>query len=284
MNPITASDIFSYYLAWDKIRDGIVGSMESIRANRIEQEHINTLSERRKFFRLVYTAWYVKQEDKGVLPRMVDFMHRPEVRALLEQDTKYGASRADFEVFTSHFAEWAAEWKAQCTEKLRKLVRDSPELEGKIPDGVDPLSLASVVYACKQCPRGLIPRDRCPMLYPAILAHHCLYEVGASKCAASGASENEDEGFNYPSWSLEPIEAVGYHKEMVEIIEAFGRDPSKATQDEMNAIDNVRLHCFDCPWSESGYLAVMGWKQAVMSHNLQCLCSTHLRAYCSFII
>ena len=271
------------FTVWNNIRDGVVQCMESIRAERIEQERLETMSSRCQFFRLVYAAWFVKQADKSILPRAVDLMYRPEVRAVIEQDTEQPVSRADFDGFTNHFAEWSAEWKAQCDEKLRKLVRDSPGLKGKIPDGIDPLSLASVVFTCKECSRYGYGGPTA-LLYPAILTHSCLYEdvwfgrytetLPIFERAACGAARGTSVVPSYAPWSHELVAISADYEQVEEIIKAFGRDPSTATRDEMDTIDNVRIYCSNCPRASPDSLSVMGWKHAVMRHNFCGLVST----------
>lgn len=263
------------FVVWNNIRDGVVKWMQSFRAQRIEQEHLDALTGRCQTFRLVYTAWYTKQKDKGVLPRAIDLMCRPEMRAIFEQDTDHPVSHADFDTFTSRFAQWSAEWKAQCDEKLRELVRNSPSFKNETFDGVDPLSLARVVFTCSDCSKYMVCQERDPLLYPGILTHDCMYEsifygedVGALSLferASRNASSAETLGFRHASWSCKHIEAGAYEEQMVDIIKILGMDPSRATRDDLDAIDDVRIYCSDCPRSSSDFLQVMNWRHAVMN-------------------
>lgn len=264
-------------LVWNNIRAGILEWMESYRAERLEKGRLNALTDRCKTFRIVYTAWYAKQKDKITLPRAIELMFRPEVRAIVEQDTDHPVSPTDFEVFTDDFARWATDWEESCDEKLRELVRDSPALKDELPGDVDPLSLASVVFTCKGCkgiPGMFLAHmdEATPMLYPTVLTHGCLYAkrrrgslrgVSPFERATVLASPTESVLVQYGPWSCNTLEVDVFHARVAEIIAAFGKDPSRTTRDEMDAIDDVRLYCFDCPRDSSGFLHVMNWRHAV---------------------
>lgn len=253
--------------------------MQVLKTRREEEEWQHTLRERCTWFARAYRKWYAKQKDKCILPRAIDLMRRPEVKALAERATYLWTNEDDFIALSDQFAEWAAEWKAECDEKLRELVRSSPAFKDQIPEGVDPLSLASVIFTCEDCKyeRTSPKNARLPSPYPAILAHECLYKHAWDfdfkdpfERATVSVSLTKDTFNSHTFWSCEPLEVGIWHKRASEIIKMFGKDPMTTTREEMDNNVEMRLHCDQCSKTVPRRREVMTWRQAVsifMSRN-----------------
>ena len=243
--------------------------MQAQRDIRLARERFACLKERCAKFQRVYGAWHAKQSNKGVLPRAIDLMRRPEVRAVIEQD---GEQDVTFAAFEDKFAEWSVEWKDECDEKLRELVLASPAFNDRIPEGVDPLSLASVVFTCRTCntTKSTHRRIQMPPLYPAILSHKCLYRRSWESLSmdpfqrAAVAVSKATLYTNHTFWSCDSLELdTRWSERMGRIITAFNKDPNIATREEMDAVDDVRVCCFKCPMDTRYLRRVMNWRCAV---------------------
>ena len=264
--------LLTHFLVWNNIRADIVENMASIQQRRVEAERHTILRERCRVFQKVYWGWHARQSDKRVLPRAIDLMRRPEVEALITAGNEVPVTTAAFTAFTSQFARWAAAWKAECDEKLRDLVRRSPAFADGIPTGVDPLSLARVVFTCTKCKnRSPSPENaRVVPLYPTILTHDCLYEeVWESKMqdafdrAAVAVSQTKNTFGKHTFWSCEPLEVDSWAMRADKIIAAFGRKPMTVTRDEMDTIGDARIYCYQCPLDSVYHRNVMTWRHAV---------------------
>ncbi|KIP04622.1 hypothetical protein PHLGIDRAFT_188976 [Phlebiopsis gigantea 11061_1 CR5-6] len=268
---------------WNNIRDDLVKLMESQRNSRLEQLRLRCLTQRCSTFQRVYRAWHAKQPKKHVLPRAIDLMRRPEVRAVIEQDNEQFVADGDFEVFADNFADWSVEWKAECDEKLRGLIRASEAFKDNIPEDVDPLSLASVVFTCRGCSSytSSPKRIKMPPLYPTTLTHDCLYPQKHEysikdpfERAAVAASETISAHRNlnmrkHTFWSCDSLLLEKRWSERMEkIITAFKKDPKSATMKEMDTVDDIRVCCFQCPMNTPLVQDVMNWRHAIKHYVL----------------
>ncbi|KIP04621.1 hypothetical protein PHLGIDRAFT_188921 [Phlebiopsis gigantea 11061_1 CR5-6] len=257
---------------WNNIRADVVELMASIQQRRVDAERHRVLKERCSNFQKVYKEWHAAQPDKRVLPRSIDLMRRPEVAALIMANNEVQISLESFRAFTHLFTRWATEWKVECDEKLRDLVRRSLVLTGGVPAGVDPLSLARVVFTCKKCKNESPSSKNVKVvpLYPTILTHDCLYEE-VSECRARDALEQAAVAVswtkstfgNHTFWSCEPLEVDSWVARADAIVTAFGRDPMTVTRDEMDAAEDTRIYCRGCPLDSEYHRDVMTWRHAL---------------------
>ena len=246
--------------------------MEDQRRIRLAGQRLSCLKRRCDSFQRVYRAWHAHQPNKNVLPRAIDLMRRTEVRAVIEQDEGQNVTDAQFEAFKDNFTEWSTEWKNECDERLRELIQASPAFKDKLQAGVDPLSLASVVFTCRRCSitTSRPQHIRTPPLYPAILTHDCLYPR-KRECliddpferAAVCVSKVNMFG-THTFWSCDNLRLSTHWSERMEkIITMFNKDPRTATREEMDMVDDVRVCCFKCPMNTPFLQDVMNWRHTV---------------------
>lgn len=244
-------------LVWENIKVGVVEHMKSIKQRRAERERPSLLKRRSESFATAYRRWHQTQMDKSALPRPIDLItRRPEIRALIDEGDDVHVSVGDFEDLSKHFALWAAEWAMDCKQQLREIVLTSPEFKDKIPDGVDPLALASVAFTCTYCDRSSLCHvdGEVPALYPDILQHDCLWKPvsihsrkGRDPLERATLAVSEQPGFvwTHGPWSSKPLRIGVWHRRLVMIIRMCGKDPTSVTSEEMDGVD-TRFYCQTC--------------------------------------
>lgn len=166
----------------------IVELMNDARSTRLRFSRMVTWSSRCKTFVQLYRGWYNEQPDKRILPRAVDLIFRGPVRTILDCSIDIDVSD-DLYALPEYFPMLAGQWKDECDEKLRQLIRDSDAFKDKLSDGNDPLVLASMAFTCTKCQGEAIGSKKLPSLYPGILSHDCLWEHVDPHAVASDEDE-----------------------------------------------------------------------------------------------
>lgn len=246
--------------------------MEELKDRRLQEEMQHARVQHLTTFVHVHRSWHAEQPNKSALPRAIDLMFRPEVREIVDQPINAREAEEAFVALSHSFPQWVNEWKTECAEKLRALVRDSPAFEDKIPDGVDPLTLASVAFTCNNCKHDSCSygQERLPPLYPAILTHECLWKrvwdfqvKEPYERAAVTVSKTKCTFSTHTSWSCDVLEVGVWHRRASEVIQAFRKDPLTATREEMDGINDIRLYCGRCARLHPYKREVMTWRDAV---------------------
>lgn len=275
-----------FLLVWQNIKDHVVEHMQILRRQRLERERRALPRVRCEIFVKVYRDWHKTQTDKTVLPRPVDLIfRRAELRALIAKHHDITVTEQDFEALSGHFSTWAAEWAEDCTNQLRNIVRDAPEFKGKVPEGVDPLTLASVVFTCTRCDglAHLQDGQQVPALYPEILQHDCLWgrfhkvadEIQLAAVAVSVSSRDWYGPGTHGPWSCQPLRIGVWHRRMVEVIKICEQDPMIVAREKMDAL-NISLYCELCEEEEDPRTS----RRAFTWWNTVCVmlpCYTHSR-------
>lgn len=233
--------------------------METIRRERIKRERKILLDHRYDVFGQVYGNWHKTQSDKSLLPRPIDLIcRREELRELINKPDDIAVSAEHFEQLAGHFETWAEAWAEDCMTQLRQIIRDAPEYKDKIPEGVDPLSLASAAFSCSSCECNR--KGRMPALFPDLLQHECLWPT--RMMSYEDASRERGPIKTWP-WSCELLSIGQSHKGLAEVIEACGQDPMTVTREEMDNLD-PRLYCAVCEeyrgWQSR---RIFGWSNTV---------------------
>lgn len=255
---ITCLLIKACLVVWKTIRPRVVKFVEGYRTARLKRERCLLLLDRGRTFADVYRDWWARQDERAALPRWGEMLRRTEVRSLIDQPNEVDVARGIFEPLSVHFPQWTQEWREERDVELRTIVLNSSEFKDRIPEGVDPLSLASVVFDCAHCGCNMYNDDECwlPPIYPSILGHDCLngyvdaWSIGledplecALLCATpTGWVTPTCDGFR---WSSEPLCIGVLHRWAVEVIKACGKDPMTTTREEMDRLD-VRFWCETC--------------------------------------
>lgn len=246
--------------------------MEPLREARLQKERTDEVMNRCRDLLTRYRSWHFKQDDRQVMQPVMDILSRPDVLELLGDATK---TRKDLMAhpFEDSFPTFVAEWRKKRDGELRKIVRDSDTFKDKIPEDVDPLSLASVMFSCSRCTAEKTVHRTLPPAYPRILSHRCLHcklstvarEVGQvvqwllSKRGEGGVSPVD---LAY-SLHMDDFLSVGvWHRRAADIIKACGQDPMTVTRDKMDMLD-VRVYCEGCDQDSASYRRVFRWRDAV---------------------
>lgn len=106
------------------------------------------------------------------LPQAMEFVRRAEVLLLIHQDCNVYVGEDEFLLLRSEFPVWVAEWCAEKSEELRRIVRESAEFKDEMLDDADPLGLPTVAFDCTTCHAA---GETDPLLFPAVLDHDCTY-------------------------------------------------------------------------------------------------------------
>ena len=222
-------------------------------------------------FLSLYRPWLAEQDDRNILPPWNEILRQDPVVDLLLRPNNIEVTVKDFQPLREQFSVLAAQWREHRVSELRELVLASPEFTGKVPEAVDPLSLAAVVFDCDGCIRSLGYMHMLPPLYPAILAHRCLcrpqQEIEDSEdplCRAIAAIASVG---GHPTchqrWETRRLSIGKLHKRAVAVIKACGKDPLTTTRAEMDGLD-VRFWCETCDENAKGEeRAVMRWRDTV---------------------
>lgn len=244
--------------------------------SRLAWERKELWKQRCDIFVRLYRLWYNAQDDKRGLPRAVDLMLTDTIWAMFMLPAETDMLPVYNAVF-EHLPIMAAQWRQRCDEQLREIVRNSDAFKDRIPEGVDPLTLASVVFTCKSCSAHSVTSKKLPSLYPGILTHDCLWERADPYNIVAGNDSLESvillassrgrswrgDGAACLAWSCESLEIGVLHRRVAGIIRACGKDPLKATREEMDGL-RVRLWCKgeSCDHSDT-YRRVKNWRNAV---------------------
>lgn len=281
MHPVTLhfGCCLTLQTAWRNMRARIVKFMDASR-HAIRDEWQEILTERNEWFFGVYNdEWWMHQPHRATLPRAMELMRRPEVRAITEQNCAVLVNRDALAPLVAHFPAWVAEWRAEKEEVLLALVRATPQFAG-VPADVDPLALACLAFDCKACHADALSTQVIPPLYPSLLDHECLY-AAVSTDDANARPDPFDAALLWamyePStdmcrerWSSETLRVGVWHSRAVEIIEACGQDPYTTTREEMDGL-GVRLWCEGCNEVFKGARRqVMSWRDCVSNRSGCC--------------
>ena len=258
--------------------------MKTLALHNLLEERCGNIAEQ-------FTEWREEQDIRFALPRAVDILLLPEVRAILEQ-----GKDIEGHSIRCKFPEFVLLWKQACDHQLRSIIRYSLAHIKNIPPHIDPLSLASMVFTCAKCKANACTNntsERPPPLYPAILTHECLYDddsnwdtamktTPATLGTMSGMNTTAiTPGGKWPDgtyetivaeicldlfgsrnpWSCDLLGIGSWHRRAREIIEACGQDPYTVTTEEMDFLD-ARLYCMECTDLSSCKRFVMHWRYA----------------------
>lgn len=272
----------AFLVAWQTIQPRLVKFMRAYRANRLNTERCDLLLDRGRAFADVYREWWARQDERAVLPTWCEMLRRTEVRPLIDQPNDMDVTWDTFEPLRAHFPQWTKEWREERDAELRTIVLDSSEFKGKIPEGIDPLSLASAVFNCTHCRCRMYSEKLCmlPPIYPSILGHIHLYgyvdawsirlkdplECALLCAAPTGWYSDVCSG---SKWSSGLLHIGVLHRCAAEVIKACGKDPMTTTREEMDQLD-VRFWCETCSAPSRGQQRqVMKWRDTV-----RCLIAT----------
>ncbi|KAI1790215.1 hypothetical protein LXA43DRAFT_514687 [Ganoderma leucocontextum] len=193
-------------------------------------------------------------------PCFIDLAMDDRIRVLIEHPVSTVASPATFSaLIPSRVADWHVERRKELVEFFIRHL-------GPLPDGVDPLSLATAVIVCPLC--QVFSERRLKILrYPDILAHDCtrfavypgpgLYASIAMttwmspfnlyRCPNLGALVP----FSFAR-GLSEVPSKTYAIDfMLTIVSTLGLDPSRATREDVQRCD-ARLRCVVCEASGPG--------------------------------
>lgn len=201
-------------------------------------------------------------------PQFIDLAMDEDIRALIEYPGTTVVSATAFSALVpSLVANWHAERKKELTEFF------SPYL-GLIPDGIDPLSLATAAIACGWCSAfsEVHVFDHTPvkvLRYPDILAHDCTHLVFPEHTKPPYDPDKDLYAKAAMTTWLRPLE---FHLEdweffgapfsvaratyfnfgwktgikcMRDVVSAIGLDPSRATMEDVRQC-KARLRCATC--------------------------------------
>ncbi|GJE86896.1 hypothetical protein PsYK624_029790 [Phanerochaete sordida] len=251
-----------YEHEWKMIRPQILEVMEEAKRERLEQERIDSISNR------IAALASVLQKTQCLAhnwPLTADVaLGVPRVHELLTLPTDATVDAAAFDFLPELLQAWIPSWRAQAAAGLAQLVQ---ETVGEIADGVDPLDLAvGALFLCIGCnsaetfPQVLTHTTRCRrwrmgLLFQAKAAD----DAGVPRASFSSAAWHE-------SCVVRPIFRLGYWQAkdftaanaavLRRLVELYGLDPRHATIRDMDT-SPVRLAV-----SVEAALKVMDWISA----------------------
>ncbi|KIP07824.1 hypothetical protein PHLGIDRAFT_127414 [Phlebiopsis gigantea 11061_1 CR5-6] len=253
---------------WQRIRPYFISLVENIRQRRVREETLQVVTQRCDIFLSLYRHWWAEQDDRNVIPPWNEALWRDAVVDILLRPNDVEVTPDDFEPLQAYFTEWAVQWRERRDNELRKIVSDSSEFMGKIPEDVDPLYLAAAVFDCDGCRNGMGYTHMLPPLYPSILVHRCL----CMPYLGSEASDNPichaieviavtgGQPFCHQRWDPRRLCIGKLHRRAVDIIKACEKDPITTTQTDMDELD-VWFWCETCDKAGiSDAREVMRWR------------------------
>lgn len=244
--------------------------------------HIEKLSE------LINSEFNSKMVKPMVIPPIVHFARAPlfayHIMTYCYQQTCWAAFPWSLAYLIS---EITSSWRASADDCLLQLIPKST-VGAKNGQKTHRLELATSFFKCHWCQETIS--------YPRVLMHECLrthkalsedtLEVNNADALGvstvwnqmsvwyDGAGWNEGDKVSFDT------EASGFARV---IVKACGKDPNKATFDEMNDMD-ARVECLTCSGKGRGNLKrlVMNWTTAVSGNNLS-VTTLKFRRFCMIL-
>lgn len=231
--------------------------MQIIRDERLKRELVERLNRRWSIFmrvgpKLRQIHLKAHPELRGYGLNVADLAHMPEIFEIISSPDSTKVNERSFEVLLPRMDAIVEGWRSRTCEALRKRVRAKTEY----PEDVEPLGLATTIFACGTCTQSMI-------FFPDILTHSCQrpkYLPGEEALHYHAAAQKPqtqrfgDENIGYPlALSLREYERS---EEAWYVVQLCGKDPLRTTVCEMDGL-GVRLVQDN---------AIMTWRAAVGSH------------------
>lgn len=245
-------------LEWTRIRQPLETFMHSVALRRCRALLRDLEKNRFNMFDQLYQSWRIKHLPYDPAPpRSVDFIHQHELRNVLLSGEEFILR---LESLYDYVPVWVDQWRNYREKKLRKLVLNSNDYQGPKDENIDPLDLASTVFACDTC------FEKEPLHYPAVLAHRCSWSAFFlfSKKSEDNLEAVAQEVCGHCRWSSRSLEINVMHARAVAVMRACGQDPWRATAEDMDLLD-IRLYCNVCEASRKPRSGrkIMTWRAAV---------------------
>ena len=262
--------------------------MTNARARRIDNEYCKRLFARFLLFRDAlreYQAARLPRSAEGDWhPFFSDYLLMPQIREVTEAPAGTAVTKEMLlaiceDQIPAMNAKWYDDRKQDFVALIRKM-EPIPELEGELPEDPDVLlSLAIATFHCGQC-------QSYGMRFPQVLAHRCGRTV--TFYGSTAVRDGREQKYRHTMgrtclehrlmhpWSEGTLTAFSFNpdlKQACAVISACGKDPTKATLEEMEACRTRLLFraCHADRFSGSSPTLAYDWKRAV---SLRMLCSS----------
>ncbi|KAI0721702.1 hypothetical protein C8T65DRAFT_630946 [Cerioporus squamosus] len=234
---------------WTKIREGAFAYMEDMKKRRLDAARRVLLRGRFESFVKAYETYrgadYRRTADSDLQPHLMDLAVMKDFRAILDVPEDADMSILDnAEEMRNMFENAILLWQTDRKLELTTVVLQSRQVT--IPEGTDPLTLSSVLFACRVCKRA-------DLRYPSVVAHVCNRVVNHEKELYA----NTVAKYWSPQWSRSPWSAryLSLSTEAMSalppILKACGLNSERATLKQMDDCA-ARLKCIGCSEAGSG--------------------------------
>ena len=254
----------SRLVGWASIEDKLITFMEAIRDGRLRREDRERLDRRWHIFKKVgpqlrhaYLKAHPKLRMYGL--NVPDLAHTPEIMEIISAPLSTTVDERSFAALQPRMETIVEGWRARFCEALRALVRGT---KTEYPEGVEPLGLATTIFACGTCAQSYL-------FFQDVLTHPCQrpkYLPGEDPLRDSAKKPQThrfgDDELGFPL-ALSLREYVR-SEEAWFVVELCGKDPLRTTVGEMDML-GVRLVQGN---------AIMTWRAAVSTRLLRLINQT----------
>ncbi|RDX56849.1 hypothetical protein OH76DRAFT_1395991 [Lentinus brumalis] len=234
---------------WQKVRGDAVAYMEDIKKRRLDAARRVLLRGRFESFAKSHETYrdadYRRTADSDLEPHLMDLAVMDEFRAILDVDKDADMSILDnAEEMRITFDDAILRWRTDRRTEFTTMVTQSKQV--LIPEGADPLTLSSVLFACRLCKRA-------DLRYPEVVAHVCTRVVNHEKdLYASTAARYWSPQCSRSPWSSRYLSlSTDAMSALPPILKACGLDPKHATLKQMDDCA-ARLTCTGCSMAVTG--------------------------------
>lgn len=244
---------------WASIEGELIAFMEAVRHGRLRREARERRDRRWEIFkkvgpllRHVYLKTHPDLRMYGL--NIADLAHTPEISEIINAPESTTVDEHSFAALQPRMETIVEGWRLRTCEALRNLVR----AETDYPEGVEPLCLATTMFACGTCTQSYLS-------FPDILTHPCQrpkYLPGEDPMLNRKAAQKPqthrfgDETVGFPlALSLRKYQRS---EEAWFVVQLCGKDPMRTTAGEMDSL-GVRL---------VQDKAIMTWRAAVGAHRV----------------
>ncbi|KAI0698460.1 hypothetical protein BC835DRAFT_653701 [Cytidiella melzeri] len=231
---------------WNKIREPIITFMQSVRENRLTEDHRERLTRRLHIMRELVER-IVPRNHKSSLSCREIALYIPEVWRMLDRT----AAEFDTEEFQRVLQVSIPEYLEKRTQDTRKFFEDTIKKELGIDGSADPWKLAATAWFNCDCLLA--------MPFEHVLHHMCGAICSPPLRRPEGMSIDCFKSilniFWNRVWDVDRFRAT--FERMKLVIEACGMDVKTATVEDMDRPD-IRLAC-----SHSHFTTIMTWRTAV---------------------
>ncbi|GBE82505.1 hypothetical protein SCP_0408890 [Sparassis crispa] len=241
--------------AWQIMKGDVIAIMDTVKNERLRQQRRKSTRLRLECIQKMankHTMTFPRSAKSQCVPRFVDFANMPEFQEIVKAPGEDKIALNKFQALEPEMSTIIRRWQDEAKAKLLDLMKEDLKAED-VPEDVDPLLLAIVLFKCSGCNNVLE--------YPTVVGHDCLHHCPSYYAQAANEYDRAvQEVVRSERWDLRKLSCGALPKRVRLLVEACGKDPLRTTKQDMDGLDE-RFWCE--AFSRDGTRHIMSWRTAV---------------------